>query len=149
MEDYKDEVTVLNTLQANLQQAHQIVWGLHWSMSGKGFLATHPFLDDPLDEIHEMVDWVAERTVQVGGVPVDSYEDVLKLASHASIESRMYEIGNAVSGLITAFTQLGEDLRAARKGLSPEDTATASQIDGYIGDIDKYTWMLQKEGEVF
>jgi starvation-inducible DNA-binding protein len=116
MKASSNEIKGLKQLQAELQQAHQIIWGLHWSMFGKGFLANHPFLDDPLEEIDEMVDWVAERIVQLGDIPIDSYEEVLKLAT--------------------------------RKGLDSVDTATSSQIDAYIGTVEKYLWMISAEASL-
>ena len=143
-----NEINSLKSLQAELQQSHQIIWGLHWSMFGKGFLANHPFLDDPIEEIDEMVDWVAERIVQLGGIPVDSYEDVLTLATSKSIESRPYSMNNAISGIKLVLSELDKALYEARKGLDSVDTATGSQIDSYLGTIEKYLWMISAEASM-
>lgn len=148
MKASSNEINSLKNLQAELQQSHQIIWGLHWSMFGKGFLANHPFLDDPLEEIDEMVDWVAERIVQLGDIPIDSYEDVLKLATSKSIESRPYSMNNAISGIKVVLSELDKALYDARKGLDSVDTATSSQIDAYIGTIEKYLWMISAEASM-
>lgn len=148
MKASSNEIQGLKQLQAELQQAHQIIWGLHWSMFGKGFLANHPFLDDPLEEIDEMVDWVAERIVQLGDIPIDSYEEVLKLATSKSIESRPYSMNNAISGIKVVLSELDKALYDARKGLDSVDTATSSQIDAYIGTVEKYLWMISAEASL-
>lgn len=142
------EIQGLKQLQAELQQAHQIIWGLHWSMFGKGFLANHPFLDNPLEEIDEMVDWIAERIVQLGDIPLNSYEEVLKLATSKSIESRPYAMRNAINGIKVVLSELDKALYDARKGLDSIDTATSSQIDAYIGTIEKYLWMISSEASL-
>ncbi|QNO01198.1 DNA binding protein [Lactobacillus phage Lbab1] len=148
MKASSNEIKGLKQLQAELQQAHQIIWGLHWSMFGKGFLANHPFLDDPLEEIDEMVDWVAERIVQLGDIPIDSYEEVLKLATSKSIESRPYAMSNAISGIKVVLAELDKALYDAREKLDSRDTATSSQIDSYIGTIEKYLWMISSESSL-
>lgn len=140
------EINSLKVLQAELQQVHQIIWGLHWNMYGKSFLSVHPFLDTPLEEIDEMVDWVAERIVQVGGLPVTAYEDVVSIAPSKSIDSRAYEVGNAIGGIRLALNELDGTLYKTRAALDKFDTATASQLDAYIGTIEKYLWMVSSEG---
>ena len=137
------EQASLRRLQANLQQAHQNVWAYHWSMKGVGFLANHPFLDDPLEEIDEMVDWVAERLVQVGGVPVNSYDEVLTLANMGSVTSQMYSMEDALKGIENSLNSLDSAMLDARQNLDDVDTATSSQLDSYIGTIEKYLWMIQ------
>ena len=138
------EQASLRRLQADLQQAHQNIWGLHWSMQGEGFLANHPFLDDPLEEIDKMVDWVAERLVQVGGIPVDSYEEVISLSSMSSVVSQMYDMDDALKGIENTLSSLDKSLLDTRSSLDDEDTATGSQLDSYIGTVEKYLWMIQK-----
>ena len=48
MEASSEEIKGMIKLQAQLQQAHQVMWALHWNMKGKRFLSDHPWLDGVL-----------------------------------------------------------------------------------------------------
>jgi len=71
MKSYGDEyINMLQVTQANLQQAHETAWAIHWLMRGSRFLTDHPLIDGMLEELFEETDWIAERIIQVGGMPL-------------------------------------------------------------------------------
>lgn len=145
MEASSEEIKGMTKLQAQLQQAHQVMWALHWNMKGKRFLSDHPWLDEPLEEIDEMVDWVAERIIQLGGFPLTAYEDVVRLSKTRSVISQDYSVDSAMTGILQVLKATDEVMLNTRKGLDAIDTPTGSKLDDYLGTLEKYIWMVESE----
>ena len=145
MKASNEEIKVMVKLQAQLQQAHQVMWALHWNMKGERFLSDHPWLDDPLEEVDEMVDWVAERIVQLGGLPLTSYEDIVRLSITRSAVPQVYSVDSAMSGVLQALNDTDDVMLNTRKNLDEVDTPTGSKLDDYLGTLEKYIWMVGSE----
>jgi starvation-inducible DNA-binding protein len=145
MKASNEEIKGMIKLQAQLQQAHQVIWALHWNMKGERFLSDHPWLDDPLEEVDEMVDWVAERIVQLGGLPLTSYEDIVRLSVTRSAVSQDYSVDSAMSGVLQALNDTDDVMLNTRKNLDEADTPTGSKLDDYLGTLEKYIWMVGSE----
>ena len=92
-----------------------------------------------------MVDWVAERIIQLGGLPLTAYEDVIRLSKTKSIISQGYSVDSAMTGVLKVLNATDEVMLNTRKGLDEIDTPTGSQLDSYLGTLEKYIWMVESE----
>ncbi|PCI01303.1 MAG: DNA starvation/stationary phase protection protein, partial [Flavobacteriaceae bacterium] len=73
--------TNLNSLLANFQVYYQNLRGLHWNIKGKSFFELHVKFEELYTDSQEKVDMIAERILTLGGVPLHSFDDYLKIAS--------------------------------------------------------------------
>lgn len=148
MKKYNDSyVDMLNNVQANLHQAHEEAWAIHWLMRGKRFLTNHPMIDDILDELNEQIDWIAERSIQVGGMPLTSFNQVLMETSiedvpavyNSDMQDSIRELLSIFEVLDTSYNSLHESAK------SNNDVVTTSQVEQYLGYVEKQIWFLNAE----
>lgn len=148
MNKYSDNyLNTLNKVQANLHQAHEDSWAIHWLMRGKRFLTNHPMIDDILEELNEQIDWIAERTIQAGGMPLTSFNQVLIATSIDDIPS-VYNsnMQDSISELVNVFEKLDDSYNELHKSAEAEnDVVTTSQVEQYLGYVEKQIWFLNAE----
>src|SRR5258706_12526771 len=93
-------------LQTQLKQAH-------WNVKGPTFIALHELFDKIQAEVAGYADDLAERAVQLGGVPPGTAREVAKRSSlgedpHGAAGRREHVDGGA-----SALAAVGESVRAA------------------------------------
>lgn len=143
----KDYINDLMVTQANLQQAYEESWAIHWLMRGDRFLTDHPLIDDILDELFEEIDWIAERTIQVGGMPLTNLNQVIQKSSIDDVPA-VYndDTNNSISQLVSIFESLDESYNTLHASASDNgDVVVTSQVEQYLGYIEKTIWMLNAE----
>ena len=74
-------VQSLNILLANYQMYYQNVRGLHWNIKGKNFFDLHVKFEEIYTDSQEKVDMIAERILTLGGTPLHTFEDYIKLSN--------------------------------------------------------------------
>ena len=148
MKSYSNEyINMLQVTQANLQQAHETAWAIHWLMRGSRFLTDHPLIDGMLEELFEETDWIAERIIQVGGMPLASLNQVIQNTAINDVPS-VYsdDTNNSVKQLVDVFESLDDTYNNLHSGASDAgDVVTTSQVEQYLGYIEKTIWMLNAE----
>lgn len=140
-------INTLQATQANLQQAYETAWAIHWLMRGKRFLTDHPLIDGMLEELFEETDWIAERTIQVGGMPLTSLNQVIQNTTINDVPS-VYndDTNNSIKQLVEIFESLDDTYNTLHNSASEnKDVVTTSQVEQYLGYVEKTIWMLNAE----
>lgn len=148
MKSYSNEyINMLQVTQANLQQAHETAWAIHWLMRGSRFLTDHPLIDGMLEELFEETDWIAERIIQVGGMPLTSLNQVIQNTTINDVPSVYNDDTNdSVKQLVDIFEALDDTYNNLHSGASDAgDVVTTSQVEQYLGYVEKTIWMLNSE----
>ena len=148
MKKYNDSyVNMLNKVQADLHQAHEEAWAIHWLMRGKRFLTNHPMIDDILEELNEQIDWIAERSIQVGGMPLTSFNQVLMETSIKDVPA-VYnqDMQDSIRELVSIFEALDTSYNSLHESAeSNHDVVTTSQVEQYLDYVEKQIWFLNAE----
>jgi len=81
-DNYTNEIVdKLNAYLSNVQVTYMNVRGYHWNIEGKQFFALHEKFEEAYDKLNEMADEIAERILMLGGKPLHSFSDYLKITS--------------------------------------------------------------------
>lgn len=141
--DYSGEVVEkLNAYLSSLQIAYINVRGFHWNIKGKQFFVLHEKFEEIYNNLNEMADEVAERILILGGKPLHSFSDYLKISEI----NEQTDISSAEDTLKFLLEDLKILLAIEREILSfasnNEDEGTVGMLSEYIGEQEKMIWML-------
>lgn len=142
-EDYAKEVnTKLNKLAATLHVYYSNLRGFHWHVEGKSFFTFHEELEKMYDSEAERIDEVAERILQLGGVPVRLFGDIEKQSEikQSCIITCANEISKNLLETISVLIRQERDILAFAGDNG--DDVTADMMTGYIAGQEKLVWML-------
>ena len=116
-------------------------------MRGKRFLTDHPLINGMLEELFEETDWIAERVIQVGGMPMTSLNQVIQNTTINDVPSVYNDDTNgSIKQLVEIFESLDETYNALHTSASEnKDVVTTSQVEQYLGYVEKTIWMLNAE----
>ena len=141
----KNQITVekLNKLLADYQVFYQNLRGLHWNIKGQMFFALHEKYEEYYNAAAEVVDEVAERILMLGGQPLHTFGDYLKVAT-------LEQVTNVSDGKKGVEAVLNSDrffLKSFKEILTVagenEDEGTIAMISEWIGATEKRIWMLE------
>jgi starvation-inducible DNA-binding protein len=144
LDDKKTEYTVkeLNVLLADYHLYYQKLRNFHWNVIGKNFFDLHEKFEELYEDAKIKVDEIAERILTLRYQPVSNLSDYLKSSSVKESksdlsDSQMIETLLEDHGII--LKQLRKVTETAEKG---GDEGTIDLIGGYIGELEKTSWML-------
>jgi starvation-inducible DNA-binding protein len=131
----------LNQLLADYQIFYQNLRGLHWNVKGPQFFMLHEKYEELYNEAAESVDEIAERILMVGGQPLHTFTDYLKVA-------KLKEAGFISDGkkgvevvlensryLLKSFGEILE--------IADGDEGTSALMSDLIGATEKRIWLLE------
>ena len=132
----------LQNFLADIQVLYSNIRGFHWNVSGKNFYELHSKFEKVYDDLSEKADEIAERILQLGGVPESKYSEYIK-------KSQFKEVNSIISGsemivyLLEAYKTLISSERAIlAKASKAGDDVTVAIITDYIKEQEKEIWML-------
>jgi starvation-inducible DNA-binding protein len=131
----------LNQLLADYQIYYQNLRGLHWNVKGAQFFMLHEKYEELYNEAAESVDEIAERILMVGGQPLHTFTDYLKVAELK--EAGFISDGKKGVELVLENSRyllksFGEILEIA-----DGDEGTSALMSDLIGATEKRIWMLE------
>ena len=143
-------MSTLNTLYEGMNRflADQLVLSmklhnLHWNIKGAGFFTLHPLMDTYYDEHQERIDEVAERLLAIGGQPIGSFTDALKLTAIKEREDEKLQGKELVEILAVDFATIRRYTeRLIVIAEEVDDYGTADYFTGVLAAYDKELWML-------
>lgn len=132
----------LNEYLASLQTHYFNLLGYHWHIVGKSFFSVHEVLEKMYDHTAEQIDGVAERVLQLNGVPVRKFSDILKLTKvkESEVTSNPNEIVSHILETYKGLTKLERQIIEIAEEAG--DVVTADQLTGYLIEREKTAWML-------
>lgn len=137
-----DELIVkLNDLLANYQVFYMNVRGFHWNIKGEKFFELHVKFEELYDDLIIKIDDIAERIVTLGGVPLHTYSDFLKVSAIKEVKNadgHLETVGSILDSFKTLLVKQRELLDLSDKA---EDEGTNALMSDYIREQEKLVWM--------
>ena len=132
----------LNKQVANLAVFFVKLHHHHWFVEGRHFYSLHERFEDFYDEINELYDEVAERMLMLGGKPLSTLKDYLRVTSLK--EAVGGETSNEmVKDILGDFKILRKEFNDLIPVAQEEgDEVTADILIGALTSFDKHIWML-------
>ena len=132
----------LNVLLADYHLYYQKVRNFHWNVVGGNFFDLHIKFEDMYEDAKTKIDEIAERILTLRFQPTSNYSDYLKMSSIKESSENTKDV-EMVKKLLADHGLL---LKQMRKVIETADEAgdegTIDLIGGYIGYIEKVSWML-------
>lgn len=135
-------VNGLQQLLADFQVYYANLRGFHWNVKGEAFFQLHAKFEDLYDDAAEKVDEIAERILQLGGTPANTFSAYVSTAKVAEVSG--VSCGNeALDNVLQTLQHL---IASERALLSVADEAgdevTVSLLSDYLKEQEKLVWML-------
>lgn len=131
----------LNDLLANYHVFYMNVRGFHWNIKGEKFFELHLKFEELYDNVILKIDEIAERILTLGGTPLHSYSDFLKISEITEVKNHNGAV-ETVSSVLDSFRTLLIKQRELLE-LSGEagDEGTNALMSDYIREQEKLVWM--------
>jgi starvation-inducible DNA-binding protein len=141
----EEVVRHLNTLLADEYVLFTKVLNYHWNILGMQFHSFHAFLEDHYRQILEVADDVAERIRTVGGVPLGSMAQFMKVARLVEDSGEPPEPKIMISRLLHDHAVILERLRRDLDAFLDkyDDAGTSNFLMNLVEKQEKLAWMLR------
>lgn len=132
----------------NRQLADAIDLGLqakqaHWNVKGPHFVPLHALFDEVADEIETLVDELAERAVELGGIAEGTLQAVSAQSRLAPYDRALLAGDAHLGALAGALASFARSSRAAiDSAAGAGDTTTADVFTQVTRTADKLLWKL-------
>lgn len=134
-------ITPLNKLLADYQVFYMNTRGLHWNIKGDKFFELHLKFEELYNNLVLKVDEVAERILTLGGTPLHTYTDYLKM-SDIKEQKNVIDGAEGVRLILLSFQKLLVQQRQLLKlSADAEDEGTNALMSDYIREQEKLVWM--------
>jgi len=132
----------LNVLLADYHLYYQKLRNFHWNIVGNHFFDLHNKFEEMYNDAKVKIDEIAERILTLRFQPTSNFSDYIKMSSikEASENTKDLEmVEKLLSDHGLLLKQMRKVIETADKA---EDEGTIDLIGGYIGYIEKVSWML-------
>lgn len=141
-ENIQKTVEELNFLLANYHIYYQNLRNFHWNVNGQHFFELHAQFEEMYDDAKLKIDEIAERVLTLRHTPMSLLSDYLKYS-----KVKEYPIFEKPVEMIDATLECHKVLiKIMRKVISnagdATDEGTIDMIGGFLGDLEKKSWML-------
>ena len=132
----------LNELLAAYQLHYQKLRNFHWNLKSNHFFVLHDKFEEFYTDANEKIDDIAERILTLRVQPLSQLSDYLKVSRISEVgedledDEMVREVLSDYSELITIGREVLEAAGEAK------DEGTIDLIAGYVGDLEKNSWML-------
>lgn len=132
----------LNVLLADYHLYYQKLRNFHWNVVGANFFDLHNKFEEMYEDAKTKIDEIAERILTLRFQPTSNFSDYIKMSSIKEDSEDIKDV-QMVKNLLNdhglLLTQMRKVVETADKA---EDEGTIDLIGGYIGYIEKISWML-------
>lgn len=132
----------LNVLLADYHLYYQKLRNFHWNVVGHNFFNLHIQFEEMYEDAKIKVDEIAERILTLRFQPTSNLSDYLKMSSIKEASENTKDM-DMVKKLLEDHGKLLNQMRKVIETADKaEDEGTIDLIGGYIGYIEKVSWML-------
>ena len=132
----------LNILLADYHLYYQKLRNFHWNVVGHNFFDLHNKFEEMYEDAKITVDEIAERILTLRYQPTSNFSDYLKMSSIKEDSENTKDM-DMVKKLLEDHGKLLKQMRkVVETADESEDEGTIDLIGGYIGYIEKVSWML-------
>ncbi len=141
-EKIKSTASELNILLADFHLYYQKLRNFHWNVVGSNFFDLHAKFEEMYDDAKLKVDEIAERILTLRFQPLSNYSDYLSNSNLAESSSELKDLAMVKTLLEDHGTMIEQMRKVIDKAGEANDEGTIDLIGGYIGDLEKTSWML-------
>lgn len=135
-------VDELNVLLAEYNVYYQNLRGFHWNVVGENFFVLHEKFEELYTDARIKVDEIAERILTLRHHPESRFSEYQKLSKVAEATSLISD-KKMVAQILDDHQQLLKQMtKVVEKAEDAGDEGTVDMIGGYIGSLEKVSWML-------
>lgn len=132
----------LNVLLADYHLYYQKLRNFHWNVIGHNFFDLHIKFEEMYDDAKLKIDEIAERILTLRFQPTSNFTDYLKMSNIKEASSDTKDL-KMVEILLDDHGKLLKQMRTVvEKADAAGDEGTIDMIGGFIGHIEKVSWML-------
>ena len=132
----------LNVLLADYHLYYQKLRNFHWNVIGHNFFDLHIKFEEIYDDAKLKIDEIAERILTLRFQPTSNFTDYVKLSNIKESPSDTKDL-KMVEILLDDHGKLLKQMRTVvEKADAAGDEGTIDMIGGFIGHIEKISWML-------
>ena len=144
-ENRKEVVGILNTLLADEYVLYTKTRNYHWNVVGKDFKERHEFFQEQYEKLDKMIDEIAERTRQLGGLSVATLNEFIQIANLKENPGEYPSDIKMISNLLKDHESTIKFLRKSAKDCDEEynDSGTNDFLIGLMEIHEKMAWMLR------
>lgn len=109
------------------------------------FLIAHDWYDKPLDWFVDFIDDVAERMVQLNGVPTATLQALLDNTNikEEQFNYQQYTLDQLIQFTINDFKTFRDEISDSIDILNNDgDVSDSNKLQDYLSDINKFIWFL-------
>lgn len=139
----QNTIEKMNQLLADHQIFYQNLRGLHWNVKGNNFFILHEKFEEMYNETADVIDEIAERILTIGGQPMHTYSDFMKIASIDVVQNESDGIKGVVHVLETYENFIISFNEIMKEAAGNDDEGTAAMMSEWIGQTEKKVWMLR------
>ncbi|PAF29852.1 Dps family protein [Paenibacillus sp. 7516] len=133
---------VLNRQIAGWSVLYTKLHHFHWYVQGPHFFTLHAKFEELYNLATANMDEVAERLLAIGGRPVATMSEQLRLSPVDEAQGQLSAermVESVVADLRTMVEVIEQGIHAAE---AAEDNATEDMLIGFTAALDKEIWML-------
>ncbi|WP_027326637.1 Dps family protein [Helicobacter pametensis] len=139
-------VEMLKQLQADSIVFFMKTHNYHWNVKGVNFPQIHSTTQAIYEEFAEIFDDLAERIIQLGGIPHVTLADALKASKIAEESKQSFCASDVLEGVLKDYEYFEASFRELSKLAGEEgDNVTAGFADEKTGSLQKGIWMLKAQ----
>ncbi|MDL0080131.1 MULTISPECIES: Dps family protein [Helicobacter] len=139
-------VESLRKLQADSIVLYMKVHNFHWNVRGSDFPQAHKALEEIYDGFADMFDDLAERVIQLGGTPVVTLAEAIKISKIKEETKTTFTSKEILKEVLKIYENLHEDFTdLAKLADKDEDRVTASYCDDKLAELEKAIWMVKAQ----
>lgn len=135
-------VSQLNKLLSNYHIYYQNLRNFHWNIEGHNFFELHRQFEELYNDARLKIDEIAERILTLRARPLSRMTDYLTIAEipEATLVEKDVDM---VLVILANHKVLIESMREVIEGAGNiNDEGTADLITGFMGEMEKRSWML-------
>ncbi len=138
-------VEILNTLLADEYVLYTKTRNFHWNVTGPHFNDLHKFFEAQYTELNVVVDDVAERARELGGIAAGSLAEFAHLARLAEQPGKALAARAMLAALLADHEAIIQHLRTDLETCASKhgDAGTTDFLTGLMEQHEKMAWMLR------
>lgn len=138
-----DIIKQLNQLQADSHALFIKFHDYHWNVRGLHFFGVHEYTEKAYNQMAELFDELAERTLQLGGKAITCQKALLETAKCPKLNQESYSARDVASAMRESYSYLKNEFLKLRKlADAADDFGTVTLAEENVVQLEKALWML-------
>lgn len=137
---------LLKQLQADSIVFFMKTHNYHWHVKGMNFMQIHNATEAIYEEFADVFDDLAERIIQLGGIPHITLSDALKASKITEESKTNFTACEVLDGVLKDYEYFEKSFKTLAELADKEgDRVTAGFADEKSGALQKGIWMLKSQ----